>query len=394
MFATASTAFFSISPLSDASTVKPDGSVCGLSATAHIRGIRQKIVSYKILQIRADAQTPPKVNGTRVVVRNGLKSDENISCSPPPRAFLKQLPDWTAEKPKRPDMLGDPFGLGRIIQDGLIFRQIFSIRSYEIGADGNVSVETLLNHLQETALNHLKHLGLLGDGLGSTPEMCKRNLIWVVTKMQVMVDRYPTWGDVVQVDTWISPSGKNCFSRDWVFRDYDTGEILTKASSCYVTMNKQTRKLSKPPDELRAELETYYVDAPHAVEEDKRKLPKLTDSIADYIQSGLTPSWSDLDVNQHVNNVKYAGWILQSSPPPVVESHELASMTLEYRKECKWDNVLDSLTCVLREGTDGWASYGEVECQHLLRLKDGAQIMKGRTKWRPKRAPQLPAESA
>lgn len=25
----------------------------------------------------------------------------------------------------------------------------------------------------------------------------------------------------------------------------------------------------------------------------------------------LQPKWSDLDVNQHVNNVKYIGWILE-----------------------------------------------------------------------------------
>ncbi|XP_074365236.1 palmitoyl-acyl carrier protein thioesterase, chloroplastic-like [Apium graveolens] len=420
MVAAASTAFCWISLLSDASTLKPDRNVGWLSVSAHIRGIRQKTVTSKFMQVRANAQTPPQVNGTRVAVMDGLKSDEEISCSPPPRAFIKQLPgwnmllaiistiSWTAErqqtvlgwKPKRPD---DPFGLGRIVQNGLIFSQNFSIRSYEIGADGTVSVETLLNHLQETALNHLKHLGLLGDGLGSTPEMCKRNLIWVVAKMQVMVDRYPTWGDVVQVDTWIAPFGKNCVRRDWVFRDYDTGEILARASSCYVTMNKQTRKLTKLPDDVRAELETYFVDAPHAVEEDKRKFPKLTNTNADYIQSGLTPSWSDLDVNQHVNNVKYVGWILESAPQAVVESHELASMTLEYKKECKWDNVLDSLlTCsILRQGTDGWADYGEVECQHLLRLKDGADIIKGRTMWRPKptaygygSSGQLPAETA
>ncbi|KAI7993468.1 hypothetical protein LOK49_LG11G00024, partial [Camellia lanceoleosa] len=41
-----------------------------------------------------------------------------------------------------------------------------------------------MNHLQETAVNHVKSAGLLGDGFGSTPEMCKKNLIWVVTKMQ------------------------------------------------------------------------------------------------------------------------------------------------------------------------------------------------------------------
>ena len=47
--------------------------------------------------------------------------------------------------------------------------------------------------MQETALNHVKNAGLLGGGFGSTPEMCKKNLIWVVTRMQVVVDRYPTW---------------------------------------------------------------------------------------------------------------------------------------------------------------------------------------------------------
>lgn len=47
--------------------------------------------------------------------------------------------------------------------------------------------------LQETALNHVKSAGLLDDGFGCTPEMYKRNLIWVVTKMQVIVNHYPTW---------------------------------------------------------------------------------------------------------------------------------------------------------------------------------------------------------
>ncbi|KAI3506954.1 hypothetical protein L1887_21616 [Cichorium endivia] len=35
-----------------------------------------------------------------------------------------------------------------------------------------------------TALNHVKTTGVLGDGFDSTIEMCKKNLFWVVTKMQ------------------------------------------------------------------------------------------------------------------------------------------------------------------------------------------------------------------
>ncbi|XP_024966610.1 palmitoyl-acyl carrier protein thioesterase, chloroplastic-like isoform X2 [Cynara cardunculus var. scolymus] len=352
------------------------------------------------LQVKANAQAPAEVNGTRV--RTMIKTDDN-STSHVPRTFINQLPDWSmllaaittiflaAEKQwmmldwktKRPDMLADldPFGLGRIVQDGLVFRQNFSIRSYEIGADRTASIETLMNHLQETALNHVKTAGLLGDGFGSTPEMCKKNLFWVVTKMQVMVDRYPTWGDVVQVDTWVARSGKNGMRRDWLLRDCKTGEIVTRASSNWVMMNKETRRLSKIPDEVRAEIEHYFVDAPPVVDDDNRKLPKLEETTADHVRDGLTPRWSDLDVNQHVNNVKYIGWILESAPQQVVEQYELASLTLEYRRECRKDSVLKSLTSVI-----GIADSNHVDCQHVLRFESGGdgEIVKGRTAWRPK----------
>ncbi|XP_068338560.1 palmitoyl-acyl carrier protein thioesterase, chloroplastic-like [Pyrus communis] len=383
-------------------------------------GLKSKSASGG-LQVKVNAQAPPKINGTSVglaTVESGKHGDD-IS-SPPARTFINQLPDWSvllaaittiflaAEKqwtmldwkPKRPDMLIDPFGLGRIVQDGLVFRQNFSIRSYEIGADRTASIETLMNHLQETALNHVKTAGLLGDGFGSTPEMTVRNLIWVVTKMQVVVDRYPTWGDIVQVDTWVSASGKNGMRRDWIIQDLKTGQILTRASSVWVMMNKVTRRLSKMPDEVRGEIESFFMNSPPIVEEDGRKLPKLDDKRADFVRSGLTPRWSDLDVNQHVNNVKYIGWILESAPLPILESHELSSLTLEYRRECGRDSVLQSLTAVSGADIGNLGSNGGVECQHMLRLEEGAEIVRGRTEWKPKYANNLgivghlPGESA
>lgn len=419
MVATAATAaFFPVaSPSPDPNAKK--STKLG-SGSANLSGIKSKSASSGSLQVKANAQAPPKVNGTTVgLPLGGVKADDEIMSSPPPRTFINQLPDWSmllaaittiflaAEKqwmmldwkPRRPDMLIDPFGLGRIVQDGFVFRQNFSIRSYEIGADRTASIETLMNHLQETALNHVRGAGLLGDGFGATPEMAKKNLIWVVTRMQVLVDRYPTWGEVVEVDTWVCGSGKNGMRRNWLVRDGKTGETLTRASSVWVMMNKQTRRLSKIPEEVRGEIEPYFLDSAPIVDEDSRKLPKLNDDTADYIHKGLTPRWSDLDVNQHVNNVKYIGWILESAPVPIVESHELYSMTLEYRRECGRDSVLQSLTAVSGKETDNFLDSGNVECQHLLRLEDGAEIVKGRTEWRPKFANnfgnlgQLPAES-
>ncbi|OIW18556.1 hypothetical protein TanjilG_13308 [Lupinus angustifolius] len=371
---------------------------------ANLVGFKSKYASSRGLKVKANAQAPPKINGTAVTTSvETYKHDDDLP-SPPPRTFINQLPDWSmllaaittiflaAEKqwmmldwkPRRPDMLIDPFGIGKIVQDDMVFRQNFSIRSYEIGADRTASIETVMNHLQETALNHVKTAGLLGDGFGSTPEMCKKNLIWVVTRMQVAVDRYPTWGDIVQVDTWVSASGKNGMRRDWLLRNCKTGEILTRASSIWVMMNKLTRRLSKIPAEVRDEIGSYFVNSAPILEEDNRKLPKLDDNTADYIRTGLSPRWNDLDVNQHVNNVKYIGWILESAPQSILESHELSAMTLEYRRECGRDSVLQSLTSISGVDVGNLAHSGHVECKHLLRLEDGAEIVRGRTEWRPK----------
>ena len=74
-------------------------------------------------------------------------------------------------------------------------------------------------------------------------------------------------------------------------------------------------------------------------------------------------------------------------------------MTLEYRRECGRDNVLQSLTAVSGANAEGLQDSGNVECQHLLRLEDGAEVVRGRTEWRPKHAKnfrnlgQVPAQN-
>ena len=48
-------------------------------------------------------------------------------------------------------------------------------------------------YVQETALNHVWMSGLLSDGFGATHGMMRNNLIWVVSRMQVLIDYYPIW---------------------------------------------------------------------------------------------------------------------------------------------------------------------------------------------------------
>lgn len=77
--------------------------------------------------------------------------------------------------------------------------------------------------------------------------------------------------------------------------------------------------------------------------------------------------------------------ILQGATRQILETHELSAITLEYRRECGRDSVLQSLTKISGDGTKSEAGRPrEVECQHLLRLETGPEIVRARTEWRPK----------
>ncbi|KAK1271316.1 hypothetical protein QJS04_geneDACA012570 [Acorus gramineus] len=267
------------------------------------------------------------------------------------------------------------FKLGRFVEESLVYRQTFVIRSYEIGPDKTATMETLMNLLQETALNHVMTSGLASDGFGATHEMSLRKLIWVVTRINVQVERYSCWGDVIEIDTWVAAAGKNGMRRDWIIRDYSTKQIITKATSTWVIMHRETRRLSKIPEQVRKEVTPFYLDREvMAADNDTNKIDKLNEETAENIRSGLAPRWSDMDVNQHVNNVKYIGWILESVPINVLEDYNLTSMTLEYRRECRQSHLLESLTSMKNLGST-----------HLLRMQENkAEIVRARAEWRSK----------
>ncbi|XWS50780.1 hypothetical protein CRYUN_Cryun12cG0117800 [Craigia yunnanensis] len=306
--------------------------------------------------------------------------------------------------------LVDPFRQGIIVEGGVGYRQTVVIRSYEVGADKTATLESLLNLLQETALNHVWVSGLLGDGFGATHGMIRNSLIWVVTRMQLQVGQYPIWGEVMDVDTWVGASGKNGMRRDWLIRSRVTGQVYARATSTWVMMNQQTRRLSKMPEEVRDEISPWFIEK-NAIQEEIPDAIKKLDNTAKYINSNLKPRRTDLDMNHHVNNVKYVNWMLETIPEIFLAGYQLFSITLEYRRECGSSDMVESLCQpdedqVLQDGLqdDNGKNYNELLqasvlegdaspsrpplCfTHLLQMTVDSkteEIVRGRTTWKRK----------
>ncbi|KAF0922197.1 hypothetical protein E2562_028790 [Oryza meyeriana var. granulata] len=292
-----------------------------------------------------------RVNGTahRAPMQVGAALETSINRSlaglmsapvlPPPAVESRRSQRQNIPREKQ---TVDPFRQALIVEGGVRYRQTVVVRSYEVGPDRTATLETVLNLLQETALNHVWMSGLLGDGFGATHGMIRNNLIWVVSRMHVQVDQYPIWGEVLDIDTWVGSSGKNGMRRDWLVRGRSSGAIFVRATSTWVMMNKNTRRLSKMPEEVRDEISPWFIDR-HAIEEESTdKIIKL-DTNATYVDSDLKPKRSDLDMNHHVNNVKYVRWMLEALPDQFLQQHQLSSIILEYRKECGSSDVVQSI---------------------------------------------------
>ncbi|KAK7353803.1 hypothetical protein VNO80_19255 [Phaseolus coccineus] len=278
---------------------------------------------------------------------------------------------------------------GRFVEDRFVYMQNFSVRSYEIGPDKTLSLETLTNFLMETSINHFSNCGLSQNSFGATPEMDLRKLTWVVSRFQVQVQRYSKWGDEIEVETWIDVVGKNGTRRDWIIRDRCTKQIIAKATSLWVIMNRETRRLSKMPEAVRQEIVPFYFNrfAIATEEMDHQKIQKLTDATAEGILFGVTPGWNDMDVNQHVNNAKYIRWISESVPREILEDYKMSSMTLEFRRECTQSDILETMTSpsskVIGASNNKCVSRKlHLQYIHLLRLQDNkTELVRARTEW-------------
>ncbi|KAM3683778.1 hypothetical protein ACJW31_12G174400 [Castanea mollissima] len=283
------------------------------------------------------------------------------------------------------------------MKDGLSYKERFIVRCSEVGINKTATVETIASLLQAG------HCALKTFHSAFYYYLCqdacsKLHLIWGTARMHIEIYKYPAWSDVIEIETWCQGEGRIGTRQDWILKDHATGQ--------WVMMNQDTRRLQKVSDDVRDEYLVYRAREPRlAIPEENssslRRIPKLEDP-ADHSKLGLVPRRVDLDMNHHVNNVTYIGWVLESLPQEIIDSHELQTITLDYRRECQHDDIVDSLTSVEPvedaelvskiQGTNGSTAATENnedlrQFLHLLRVSgDGLEINLGRTEWRKKHA--------
>jgi acyl-ACP thioesterase len=166
----------------------------------------------------------------------------------------------------------------------------------------------------EEAMN--RHCVLLGCSRGDI--LKKHGLVWMLARIGVSFYRLPREGETLTVKTWPGPPGRVTFPRYVEFRA--GGELIGVSSSSWLAVDFEKRRLVLPgkcgislPDTSRL---TPPVPEPE----------KLT--VSEEGETALrTVEGSDLDMNRHMNNAKYAAWIEDLQTEPIRELY------IEYAQE-------------------------------------------------------------
>lgn len=280
-------------------------------------------------------------------------------------------------------------GPSSFVSDNRAFVESHRIRGNEVGPDQRTNIISIGNLLQEIAGNHAVAMwGRSAEGFASDPSM--GGLIFVVTRMQIQMERYPRWGDMIELKTWFQQDGKLAAQRDFQITDVATGEVIGRATSTWVMVNMATRRLSKLPEATRDRFESFQMQPPaHAIAREctRQKLPELG-LPAEIVGPIQVARRSDMDMNGHVNNVTYFAWVMETVPADMYKGAHLYQFEIDFKAECHGGDLVESLaghTNTLECLSSNGAGPDALSFVHVLRRCQGevcTELVRARTTWR------------
>ena len=238
----------------------------------------------------------------------------------------------------------------------------FPVREHELDADGRLSVVSLCGHLQDAASRHAGELGF------SVERLSQSGLTWVLSRLLVDIVDRPGKDVELTLHTWPSGVSGLFATRDFLVTGTD-GEAAVRATTAWLMLDVKRRRPARLTDDL---LTIAPSDSLRSVSDDFQRLAPLG---ADAIERRVRSGWSDLDVNRHVNHVRYVAWMLDAIPADLRGTAEVSRFELHFRAEIAEDRDL-----VIRSSTRKEQGASLVR-QDLVDGLTGAVYAESRSRW-------------
>lgn len=228
----------------------------------------------------------------------------------------------------------------------------FVAEPFHVDFNGRLTMGVLGNHLLNCAGFHATERGF---GIATLNE---DNYTWVLSRLAIELDEMPYQYEDFTIQTWVENVYRLFTDRNFALINKD-GKKIGYARSVWAMINLNTRK---PADLLTlhgGSIVDYVCDEPCPIEKPSRikvttKEPEAT----------LTAKYSDIDINGHVNSIRYIEHILDLFPIEMYKEKRIRRFEMAYVAERYYGDTL---------------SFSKEEANaneyHVEVMKNGAEVV-------------------
>lgn len=166
------------------------------------------------------------------------------------------------------------------------------------------------------------------------------NKTWVLSRLSVELDKIPAIYEDFVVETWIDSVIRYFTNRNFKITNKD-GYVYGYGKSIWAMIDTTTRQ---PVDILKTSNETIseYLEADYANPIKKSSRVKLDDDLK--LQQSILTTYSDIDINGHVNSIKYIEHILDLFPIEYYKKYRIRKFDIAYIMESHNNDKLNFYT--------------------------------------------------
>lgn len=246
-----------------------------------------------------------------------------------------------------------------------VYTQTYPIHVYELNHRLQVSIQSICNYLQDAPVGQLYAHEL------TVPQMRMKNLTWFLSRLHIRMLRYPAWRQGLTLQTWPSGVDRLLTTREYLLLEGES--VVGAARTAWLLLDTQKKRLLRP-NTLLEDVDLLWDK--QVFDTALEKLPALG---TDNNRRDFEIRRSDVDMNDHVNMVKYVDWMLETIPESVQLDHQLRDLEINFLAEARFGEPVRASADRLESPgpeTDTCLSY-----LHRLQLADGKESARARSVW-------------
>ena len=234
-----------------------------------------------------------------------------------------------------------------------MYEKKFELRYFEMNKNGEASPTTILTLLEETASDHCSLIG------HSLYDLIKQNIGWVLVSGVMKMYRYPKHKENITIKTWLSSYSLIKGIRENIILD-EQGNIIGSAKGLWVFFDVNRRRPVQIFEDIKEKWSSY---SDESINYNINTKLKILDT-AGYIKEFPIHRF-DIDMNLHVNNIKYLHWVLETIPDQIMDNYYLHSIEGRFINEANFGDTIISYTNPDQDSNS---------FEHTIKVKENNQI--------------------